>query len=214
MEQRERWSLTPEQHRELWQRWKAGESLSNIGRALGRVRSGIHHWLATRGGIAPAIRRRSARTVSLVEREAVSRGLAAGRSIRWIAGDLGRSPSTVSREVSRHGGRSRYRACQADKCAWDSALRPKPCALGVNRRLRDIVASKLHLDWSPEQISAWLRLQYPDDPGLHVSHETIYRSLFVQAREYLKRSFRSICGRNASCVNPGWRGRRRIGAGE
>lgn len=187
MEQRERWSLTPEQHRELWQRWKAGESLSDIGRALGRVRSGIHHWLATRGGIAPAIRRRSARTLSLAEREAISRGLAAGRSIRRIAEDLRRSPSTVSREVSRHGGRSRYRACRADKCAWDSALRPKSCALGVNRRLRDIVAGKLHMDWSPEQISAWLKLQYPDDPRLHVSHETIYRSLFVQARGVLKK---------------------------
>src|SRR5665213_200242 len=141
MKQRERWSLTPEQHTELWQRWKAGESLSDIGRALGRVRSGIHHWLATRGGIAPAIRRRSVRTLSLTEREVISRGLAAGKSIRQIAQDMDRSPSTVSREVSRHGGRARYRACQADKCAWDSALRPKPCALGVNRRLRDIAVS-------------------------------------------------------------------------
>jgi IS30 family transposase len=187
MEQRERWGLTPEQHSELWQRWKAGESLSDIGRALGRVRSGIHHWLATRGGIAPAIRRRSARTLSLAEREAISRGLAAGRSIRRIAEKLKRSPSTVSREVCRHGGRSRYRACHADQCAWDSALRPKPCALGVNRRLRDTVAGKLRLDWSPEQISAWLKVQYPEDPRLHVSHETIYRSLFVQARGVLKK---------------------------
>jgi IS30 family transposase len=187
MDERGRICLTPEQHRELWARWKAGESLSDIGRALGRVRSGIHHWLASRGGIAPAIRRRAARTLSLAEREAISRGLAAGGSIRGIAEDLRRSPSTVSREVSRHGGRSRYRACLADRCAWDSALRPKPCALGVNRRLRDIVAGKLHLDWSPEQISAWLKLQYPDDPGLHVSHETIYRSLFVQARGVLKK---------------------------
>ena len=187
MEHRKRWSLTPEQHTELWQRWKAGESLSDIGRALERVRSGIHRWLATRGGIAPAIRRRSARTLYLAEREAISRGLAASRSIRRIAKELGRSPSTVSREIARHGGRARYRACQADKCAWNSARRPKPCVLKLNRRLRDIVAGKLALDWSPEQISAWLKLQYPDDPGMHVSHETIYRSLFVQARGVLKK---------------------------
>jgi IS30 family transposase len=179
--------LTPEQQRELWARWKAGESLSDIGRAMGRVRSGIHHWLAACGGIAPAIRKRSARALSNTERETISRGLSSGHSIRRMAVELGRAPSTVSREIKRHGGRAAYRALQADKLAWQRALRPKQCALRLNAELRRIVAGKLTLDWSPEQISAWLKLQYPDDPGMHVSHETIYRSLFVQARGVLKK---------------------------
>ena len=179
--------LTPQQHRELWDRWKAGESLSDIGRALGRVRSGIHKWLASSGGIAPPVRRRSARSLSLAEREVISRGLSIGQSIRGIAADLGRAPSTVSREVKRHGGRQAYRAHQAERRAWDRALRPKPCALRLNAKLRRVVADKLYLDWSPEQISAWLKLRYPDELGMRVSHETIYRSLFVQARGVLKK---------------------------
>ena len=187
MGQRGRIGLTAEQHRELWERWKAGESLSDIGRALGRVRSGIHHWLAARGGIAPAVRRRSARALTMAEREAISRGLSSGQSIRRIAADLVRAPSTVSREVRRHGGRAAYRAHQADARAWERALRPKQCTLRLNSALRRIVAGKLSLDWSPEQISAWLKLHYPDDQGMRVSHETIYRSLFVQARGVLKK---------------------------
>jgi IS30 family transposase len=179
--------LSPQQHRELWDRWKAGESLSDIGRALGRVRSGIHKWLAARGGIAPPARRRSARSLSMAEREAISRGLSIGQSVRRIAADLGRAPSTVSREVTRHGGRRAYRAHRADRRAWDRALRPKRCALRLNSALRRAVAGRLCLDWSPEQISAWLKLRYPDDPGMRVSHETIYRSLFVQARGVLKK---------------------------
>jgi IS30 family transposase len=187
MDQRGRIGLTAQQHRELWDRWKAGESLSDIGRALGRVRSGIHQWLASRGGIAPPVRRRSARSLSIAEREAISRGLSNGQSIRRMAADLGRAPSTVSREVMRHGGRQAYRAHQADRRAWERALRPKRCALRLNPELRRIVASKLFLDWSPEQISAWLKLRYSADPGMRVSHETIYRSLFVQARGVLKK---------------------------
>jgi IS30 family transposase len=119
MDQQKRIGLTPQQHRELWDRWKAGESLSDIGRALGRVRSGIHQWLASRGGIAPPVRRRSARPLSLAEREAISRGLSNGQSIRRMAADLGRAPPTVSREVLRHGGRQAYRAHQADRRAWE-----------------------------------------------------------------------------------------------
>src|SRR5580704_14070687 len=157
MDQRGRIGLTAQQQRELWDRWKGGESLSDIGRALGRVRSGIHQWLASRGGIAPPVRRRSARSLSLAEREVVSRGLSKGLSIRRMAMDLGRAPSTISREVLRHGGRHAYRAHQADRRAWDRALRPKRCALHLNSELRRIVASKLRLDWSPEQISAWLK---------------------------------------------------------
>ena len=187
MDQRGRIGLTAQQHKELWDRWQAGESLSDIGRALGRVRSGIHQWLASRGGIAPPVRRRSARSLSLAEREVVSRGLSKGLSIRKMAMDLGRAPSTISREVLRHGGRQAYRAHQADRRAWDRALRPKRCALHLNSELRRIVASKLRLDWSPEQISAWLKLRYADTPGMRVSHETIYRSLFVQARGVLKK---------------------------
>jgi IS30 family transposase len=173
MDQRDRIGLSPQQHRELWDRWKAGESLSDIGRALGRVRSRIHKWLASRGGIAPPARRRSARSISIAEREAISRGLSIGQSIRRIAADLGRTPSTVSREVTRHGGRQAYRAYRADRRAWDRALRPKHCALRLNSELRRIVASKLRLDWSPEQISAWLKLRYPDAPGMRVSQPRI-----------------------------------------
>jgi transposase, IS30 family len=187
MDRKKRINLTPQQHRELWDRWKAGESVSDIGRALGRVRSGIHRWLASCGGIAPAARRRSPRSLSIAEREAISRGLSIGQSIRGIAADLGRAPSTVSREVRRHGGRRAYRAHRADRRAWDRALRPKRCVLGLNSELRRAVASKLCLDWSPEQISAWLKLRYPDEPSMRVSHETIYRSLFVQARGVLKK---------------------------
>src|SRR6478672_8091292 len=179
MDQRKRIRLSPQQHKELWERWKAGESISDIGRALGRVRSGIHQWLASRGGIAPPARRRAARSLSIAEREAISRGLSNGQSMRRMAAELNRAPSTVSREVNRHGGRQAYRAHQADRQAWERALRPKCCALRLNAELRRIVASKLGQDWSPEQISAWLKLRYPDDPGMRVSHETIYRSLFV-----------------------------------
>ena len=187
MGQEKRIKLTPQQHRELWERWKAGESVSDIGRALGRVRSGIHQWLASRGGIAPPARRRSSRSLSIAEREAISRGLSKGRSLRRIAADLERAPSTISREVLRHGGRRAYRAHRADRRAWDRALRPKHCALRLNSELRRVVAGKLCLDWSPEQISAWLKLRYPDEPDMRVSHETIYRSLFVQARGVLKK---------------------------
>lgn len=179
--------LSPREHRELWERWKAGESISDIGRALGRVRSGIHQWLASRGGIAPPVRRRSRRTLSIAEREAISRGLSNGQSMRRMAAELGRAPSTISREIMRHGGREAYRAHQADRRAWEWALRPKSCALRLNPDLRRVVGSKLRLDWSPEQISAWLKLRYSDDPTMRVSHETIYRSLFVQARGVLKK---------------------------
>ena len=187
MNQVRRIRLSPQERRELWERWKAGEAISDIGRALGRVRSCIHQWLVSRGGIAPPVRRRSACSLSIAEREAISRGLSNGQSMRRMAADLGRAPSTVSREVMRHGDREAYRAHQADRRAWERALRPKRCALRLNPNLRRTVASKLRLDWSPEQISAWLKLRYSDDPTMHVSHETIYHSLFVQARGVLKK---------------------------
>jgi IS30 family transposase len=143
--------------------------------------------LARHGGIAPAARRRSRRALTLAEREDVSRGVASGCSLRGIAQRLSRAPSTISREVARHGGRAQYRAHEADQQAWESALRPKPCRLVTHNRLQEIVASKLLLDWSPEQIAGWLKRDYPNDESLHVSHETIYRSLFIQARGALKK---------------------------
>jgi IS30 family transposase len=161
--------------------------MNGIGHALGRDRSSIHYVVRCRGGIAPGVRRRSRLALTLVEREDISRGIAVGWSIRRIADDLGRSASTVSREVTRHGGRSDYRATEADAGAWEATLRPKPCLLGVNRRLQRIVTSKLSLDWSPEQVSGWLKAEYPDDESMRVSHETIYRSLFIQARGVLKK---------------------------
>ena len=172
---------------EVWRRWKAGESLHAIGRALGKDHVVVHLLLKRHGGIAPPIRRRSPSSLTLAEREDISRGIASGCSMRAIAQRLSRACSTVSREVARHGGRAQYRANQADQQAWESALRPKPCLLATHRKLQAIVASKLMQDWSPEQISGWLKLQYPKDEGLRVSHETIYRSLFLQARGALKK---------------------------
>jgi IS30 family transposase len=187
MAQTGRPGLAPVQMAELWQRWKAGQSMNGIGQALGRDRSSIHYVVRCRGGIAPVVRRRLRLALTLVEREDISRGIAVGWSIRRIADDLGRSASTVSREVARHGGRGDYRATEADAGAWEATLRPKPCLLGVNRRLQRIVTSKLSLDWSPEQVSGWLKAEYPDDESMRVSHETIYRSLFIQARGVLKK---------------------------
>lgn len=180
-----RLSLT--ERTQIWSRWKSGQSLKEIGRAFGKPSSCIHCLLVPRGGIAPAARHRSRLALTLAEREDISRGIASGWSIREIARCLGRAASTVSREVARHGGRSRYRGNQADSQAWESALRPKRCLLAANRKLRNMVASKLILDWSPEQISGWLKTQYPNDESLRVSHETIYRSLFIQARGVLKK---------------------------
>ena len=179
--------LSSTQRAEMWRRWKAGQSLHDIGRALGKAHSSIRFLLLPRGGIPPATRRRSRRALTLAEREDISRGIASGTSMREMARLLDRAASTVSREITRHGGRPAYRAHEADEQAWESALRPKRCLLAVNQKLRNIIASKLVLDWSPEQISGWLKMQYPENPSLRVSHETIYRSLFIQARGALKK---------------------------
>ncbi len=182
-----RFGLSALEKRDIWSRWKAGQSLHEIGRAFDKPHSSIRCLLLPRGGIPPAARRRSRLALTLGERENISRGIASGSPLREIARRLDRAASTVSRETSRHGGRPAYRAHVADDHAWDSALRPKKCLLAVNRKLRNIVASKLILDWSPEQISGWLKTQYPNDESLRVSHETIYRSLFIQARGVLKK---------------------------
>jgi hypothetical protein len=167
----------------IWSRWKAGQSLHEIGRAFDKPHSSIRCLLLPRGGIPPAARHRSRLALTFAEREDISRGIASGSTIREIARRLDRAASTLSREISRIGGRPAYRAHAADDHAWDSALRPKKCLLAVSRKLRNIVASKLILDWSPEQISGWLKIQFPDDASMRVSHETIYNSLFIQARE-------------------------------
>lgn len=187
MAQRGRPGLSPDQKRDLWRRWKAGESLSEIGRALGRQAGSIHGVVEASGGYVPPPRRRSARTLSLAEREEISRGLAGRSSLRAIARHLDRAPSTISREIGRHGGHARYRAIRADDRAWQRARRPKPCKLATSPVLRELVAAKLALEWSPEQISGWLAQTYPDEHALQVSTETIYRSLFVQARGVLRK---------------------------
>lgn len=175
------------QKRELWRRWRGGQSLSDIARYFEKNPGSIFGVLAAQGGIAPRERRRSSRALNLTEREEISRHLAAGQSYRQIAIELRRPTSTISREVGRHGGRDRYRATQADEAAWDSARRPQSCRLADNPRLRWLVACKLGRQWSPEQIAGWLKLSFPNSQALQVSHETIYRSLFIQARGLLKK---------------------------
>jgi len=182
-----RFGLSAIEKSDIWSRWKAGQSLHEIGRAFDKPHSSIRCLLLPRGGIPPAARRRSRLALTLGERENISRGIASGSPLREIARRLERAASTVSREISRHGGRPAYRAHVAEGHAWDLTLRPKKCLLAVNRKLRNIVASKLILDWSPEQISGWLKTPYRDDESLRVSHETIYRSLFIQARGVLKK---------------------------
>ena len=186
MKRARRWKLSAAQRTDMWNRWKAGESLHEIGRALGKSHVVVQFLLGRHGGIAPTARRRSRRVLTLAEREDISRGIASGCSMRVIAQGLSRACSTVSREVARHGGRTQYRANEADQRAWESALRPKPCLLATHSKLQEIVASRLMQDWSPQQISGWLKIQYSEDQSLRVSHETIYRSLFIQARGALK----------------------------
>jgi len=184
---RRRVKLSEQQRNDMWRRWKAGQSLHEIGRVFGKDHVSIQFMLAQHGGIAPAVRRRSLLTLTLAERENISRGIACGSSIREIAKGLRRAVSTVSREIARHGGRPQYRATDADQKAWESAFRPKRCLLALHMRLQEVVAGKLILDWSPEQVSGWLKSQYPEDASMRVSHETIYRSLFIQARGVLKK---------------------------
>lgn len=178
--------LSREQVEELWRRWKMRETLATIGVALGRPHETVYSVVRRYGGIAPARRRRAPWALSLAEREAISRGLATHTSARALARALGRPPSTISREIRRHGGRTHYRATVADERAWQRAARPKICRLRQHARLRGVVAAKLRADWSPEQIAVWLRRAYPHDVTMRISHETIYRTLYVQARGALK----------------------------
>ena len=172
---------------EVWERRRAGELTRSIARRLGRNGSSIRRLFEDAGGVRPAPRRRAEHHLSLTEREEISRGVAAGESLRVIASRLGRAPSTVSRELARNGGRDGYRAHRADRAAWRRARRPQPCRLATNPALREAVEDKLTVRWSPQQISGWLRRTYPDDEAMYVSHETIYLTLFIQARGGLKR---------------------------
>ncbi len=187
MKRRPRIAYTETQKALMWERWRQGDSLQQIAQLFERSHGSIQGILVRTGGIPPATRHRSVRALSVVEREEISRGLVAGQSVRSIAARLRRAPSTISREINRNGGRSSYRASGADQAAWDRALRPKTCKLAENRKLAQRVAEKLKLQWSPEQIAGWLKCAYSGNEGYQVSHETIYRTLYIQTRGALKK---------------------------
>ena len=187
MKCRRRIRYTAEQRAEIWDRWQRGESMNSIGRAFDRHSSLVISVISPTGGIRPPERRRARQTLSLSEREEISRGLSVKQSLRAIARHLGRAPSTVSREVRRNGGRSAYRAAASDQAAWNRALRPKTCKLACHPSLARAVSAKLRRKWSPEQIAGWLKRTFPGETHKQVSHETIYRSLYIQARGVLKK---------------------------
>jgi len=187
MKQRRRIYYSDAQKAIMWDRWKKGESLHDIARIFDRGHSTIAGILSVTGGIRPPTRTRSSLALSLSEREEISRGVASHESLRSIAARLGRAPSTISREVKRNNGDQQYRATQADQSAWDRAKRPKQCKLAGNHFLINLISCKLKLNWSPQQIAGWLKREYPTEEHNQVSHETIYRSLYVQARGVLKK---------------------------
>ena len=187
MTRRKRICYSETQKAEMWDRWQRGESMHQIAAQFDRYHSSVQQILSANGGIRGRPRTRAATALTIDEREAISRGLVARKSMRSIAAELGRSPSTISREINRNGGRKSYRANKAEVATWERARRPKDCKLKHRPKLCRIIAKKLTNHWSPEQISGWLKLRYPNDESYHVSHETIYKSLFVQARGVLKR---------------------------
>ena len=188
LQRRKRRHYTAAESAEIWDRWQKGEGLKSIGRVFGKSSGSIFSHISPTGGIRPSPRRRSRLALTLAEREEISRGLVNGRSLRVIACGMGRAPSTVSREIGRNGGRGCYRAAASDRQAWRRALRPKACKLATHPQLRGVVARLLQRNWSPQQIAGRLRLNHPEDEAFWVSHETIYRSLFVQARGVLKKA--------------------------
>ena len=187
MKYRRRIYYSASQRAEIWDRWQRGESMSSIGRVFDRQSSSVFSVISPTGGIRPPDRKRGNLALSLAEREEISRGLSVNYSLRAIARQLGRVPSTVSREVRRNGGRSAYRATASDQAAWDRALRPKHCKLACHPSLSRTVSAKLRRKWSPEQIAGWLKRAFPGETHKQVSHETIYRSLYIQARGVLKK---------------------------
>ena len=187
MKYRQRTFYTDKQKSEIWDRWQRGESMSSIGRGFDRASSSIFPLLARSGGIRPPDRVRSRLALTLVEREEISRGLIAKVSLRSIGQSLKRSASTISREVRRNGGIKHYRAAPSDAAAWSRAHRPKPCKLAGNVYLCRAISAKLTRKWSPQQIAGWLMREHPNEEDRRVSHETIYRSLFIQTRGVLKK---------------------------
>ena len=187
MKQRPRIYYTDTDKAMMWDRWQKGDSLHDIARLFDRYHSSVRGILAKTGGIRPPERKRSRLALTLSERETISRGLARQLSMRVIATQLRRSPSTVSREIKRNGGYASYRASAAEEAAWQRALRPKACKLAGRPYVVREVTRKLQIQWSPEQIAGWLKRRYPEDERYHVSHETIYKSLFIQARGVLKK---------------------------
>ena len=187
MRRRTRIQYTDSQKSQMWDRWQRGESLHKIARLFDRHHSAVRGILMASGGIRPPVRHRSPRALTLTEREVISRGLVIGYSIRAIALSLRRAPSTISREIVRNGGSKNYRASQADESAWARARRPKLCKLVMHRALARWVAQKLQHHWAPQQIAGWLKHCNPDDTSCQVSHETIYRTLYIQSRGALKK---------------------------
>jgi IS30 family transposase len=178
--------LSEAERRQLWAGYRAGRSCSAIARALGRPAGTVWRCVKGHGGFAPRPRKRNERTLSVAEREEISRGLSAGHTLREIALGVGRAASSISREIKRHGGRKAYRALKADSRAWQRARRPKASRLAEHRRLSAVVSEKLRQNWSPRQIAGWLPKAFAEDHSMRVSHETIYRSLFIQSRGALK----------------------------
>lgn len=207
MKRRTRINYTPEQKAIIWDRYKQGDSLHDIARMFDRYHSSIMPTIHQTGGDRPPARKRHPLALSLDERAEISRALVAKISIRAIANKLSRVPSTISREIKRHAGAKQYRASKADTAVWENALRPKLCKLIERPALCKIIAEKMHQDWSPEQIASWLKRCYPDNQEMHVSHETIYKTLFIQTRGALKkelqqclRSGRVVCRSRTSSL--------------
>jgi IS30 family transposase len=185
---RRTWSgMSSAERAQMWERWHRGESMRSIARLLGRRHSTVDDAIRSTGGYRPAPRQRHVGVLTLAEREEISRGLCRGLSMRQLGRDLHRPASTICREIRRNGGPARYRAAQAERRAAARARRPKACLLARHARLRERVAQKLALQWSPQQISGWLVARFPHDQSMRVSHETIYRSLFIQTRGVLKK---------------------------
>ena len=202
MKRRTRIVYTDAQKAEMWDRWQNGETMHEIARSFDRYHPSISRILTENGGIRPRQRKRSPLALTLAERESISRGLAQQLTLRAIASQLGRSPSTISREIQRNGGYAAYRANKAENAAWERAKRPKPCKLQGRPRLIKAISSKLREQWSPEQIAGWLKREHPDDEYFHVSHETIYRSLFIQARGVLKKELMAHLRRERTIRRP------------
>ena len=191
LRRRTRIYYTDTQKAQMWDRWQKGETLCSIARGFDRYHSSIGRIISETGGIRPPERKRSCGSLTLNEREHISRSLARGSTIRSIAIQLERAPSTISREIQRNGGYDAYRAADADAAAWARAKRPKPCKLACYPLLSHIVAKKLRTNWSPEQIAGWLKQTYPNQEHKQVSHETIYKTLYIQARGALKKELQS-----------------------